>query len=123
MRSSPLASGADKASQSYWKLYDTIYTERYMLTPKENPDGFTKSSCVAAAKNLHGKLLIIHGMIDDNVHMQNSVQLVDALQRAGKDFEMMFYPQSRHGIGSQHYLKLELEFIRRTMGVGAVKKE
>jgi hypothetical protein len=69
-----------------------------------------------AAKNLHGRLLIVHGMMDDNVHMQNSVQLADALQRAGKEFEMMFYPQSRHGIGSQHYMKLQIEFIRRTMG-------
>lgn len=100
-----------------WKLYDSIYTERYMLTPKENPAGYAKSSCVGAAKNLHGRLLIVHGMMDDNVHMQNSVQLVDALQRAGKEFEMMFYPQARHGIGSQHYLKLQTEFIRRTMGV------
>jgi dipeptidyl-peptidase-4 len=98
-----------------WKLYDTIYTERYMLTPKENPEGYAKTSCVAAAKNLTGKLLIVHGMMDDNVHMQNSVQLVDALQKANKDFEMMFYPQSRHGIGGAHYLKLQLEFIRRTM--------
>ena len=100
-----------------WKLYDTIYTERYMLTPKENPDGYSKSSCVAAAKNLNGKLLIVHGMMDDNVHMQNSVQLADALQKAGKDFEMMLYPQARHGIGGGHYLKLQLEFIRRTLGV------
>lgn len=100
-----------------WALYDTIYTERYMLTPKENPTGYAKSSCVAAANNLHGKLLIVHGMMDDNVHMQNSVQLVDALQRANKDFELMLYPQARHGIGGAHYLKLQLEFIRRTMGV------
>jgi dipeptidyl-peptidase-4 len=100
-----------------WKLYDTIYTERYMLTPKENPDGYAKSSCVAAAKNLHGKLLIIHGMMDDNVHMQNSAQLADALQRAGKDFELMLYPNARHGIGGGHYLKLQMDFIRRTLGV------
>jgi len=100
-----------------WRLYDSIYTERYMLTPKENPDGYEKSSVIKAAKNLHGKLLLVHGMMDDNVHMQNSVQLADALQAAGKDFEMMFYPRSRHGIGSQHYLKLQLDFIRRTMGV------
>jgi dipeptidyl-peptidase-4 len=100
-----------------WHLYDTIYTERYMLTPKENPDGYERSSVVKAAKNLHGRLLIIHGMMDDNVHVQNSVQLVDALQAAGKEFEMMFYPRSRHGIGSPHYLRLELDFIRRTMGV------
>jgi dipeptidyl aminopeptidase/acylaminoacyl peptidase len=100
-----------------WRLYDSIYTERYMLTPKENPAGYEKSSVIKAAKNLHGKLLIIHGMIDDNVHMQNSVQLADALQAAGKDFEMMFYPRSRHGIGSPHYLRLQIDFIRRTMGV------
>jgi dipeptidyl aminopeptidase/acylaminoacyl peptidase len=100
-----------------WKLYDSIYTERYMLTPKENPEGYVRSSCVAAAKNLHGRLLIVHGMMDDNVHVQNSVQLADALQRNGKEFEMMLYPQARHGIGGPHYLKLQLEFIRRTMGV------
>ncbi len=100
-----------------WKLYDSIYTERYMLTPKENPQGYAKSSCVAGAKNLTGKLLIVHGMMDDNVHMQNSVQLADALQRANKTFEMMLYPRSRHGIGGQHYLRLQLDFIRRTMGV------
>jgi len=100
-----------------WKLYDSIYTERYMLTPKENAAGYTKGSCVAAAGNLHGRLLIVHGMMDDNVHMQNSTQLADALQKAGKEFEMMIYPQARHGIGGSHYLKLQLEFIRRTMGV------
>jgi dipeptidyl aminopeptidase/acylaminoacyl peptidase len=100
-----------------WKLYDTIYTERYMLTPAENPEGYAKTSCVAGAKNLSGKLLIVHGMMDDNVHMQNSVQFADALQKANKDFEMMFYPQARHGIGGPHYLKLQLDFIRRTMGV------
>jgi dipeptidyl aminopeptidase/acylaminoacyl peptidase len=115
--SKTFSAGIASAPVTDWKLYDTIYTERYMLTPKENPEGYAKTSCVAAAKNLHGKLLIIHGMIDDNVHMQNSVQLVDALQRAGKEFEMMIYPQSRHGIGGQHYMRLQTEFIRRTMGV------
>jgi dipeptidyl aminopeptidase/acylaminoacyl peptidase len=115
--SKAFSAGIASSPVTDWKLYDTIYTERYMLTPKENPDGYARSSCVAAAKNLRGRLLIIHGMMDDNVHMQNSVQLADALQKAGKEFEMMFYPQSRHGIGSPHYLKLQLEFIRRTMGV------
>jgi dipeptidyl-peptidase-4 len=115
--SKAFAAGIASGPVTDWKLYDSIYTERYMLTGKENPEGYAKSSCVAAAKNLHGQLLIVHGMMDDNVHMQNSVQLVDALQKAGKDFEMMFYPQSRHGIGGQHYLRLQTEFIRRTMGV------
>ncbi len=115
--SKTFSAGIASSPVTDWKLYDSIYTERYMLTPKENPDGYAKSSCVAAAKNLNGKLLLIHGLIDDNVHMQNSMQFADALQRANRDFEMMIYPQSRHGIGSPHYLKLQLEFIRRTMGV------
>jgi dipeptidyl aminopeptidase/acylaminoacyl peptidase len=105
-----------------WRLYDSIYTERYMLTPRENAEGYDKSSVVKAAKNLHGKLLIMHGMMDDNVHVQNSTQFADALQRAGKQFEMMFYPQSRHGLGGQHYQRLQLDFIRRTMGVNAPPK-
>jgi dipeptidyl-peptidase-4 len=115
--SKTFSAGIASSPVTDWKLYDTIYTERYMLTPKENPDGYAKGSCLAAAKNLTGKLLIIHGMMDDNVHMQNSVQLADALQKANKDFEMMFYPQARHGIGGAHYLKLQVEFIKRTMGV------
>jgi dipeptidyl-peptidase-4 len=115
--SKTFSAGIASGAVTDWKLYDTIYTERYMLTPKENAAGYAKSSCVAAAKELHGKLLIVHGMMDDNVHVQNSVQLADALQRAGKDFEMMFYPQARHGIGGGHYLKLQLEFIRKSLGV------
>lgn len=115
--SKTFSAGIASAPVTDWKLYDTIYTERYMLTPKENPEGYAKSSCVAAAKNLHGKLLILHGMIDDNVHLQNSVQFIEALQRANKEFEMMLYPQSRHGIGGQHVTRLRNDFIRRAMGV------
>ncbi len=121
--SKTFSAGIASAAVTDWKLYDTIYTERYMLTPKENPDGYTKSSCVAAAKNLSGKLLIAHGLMDDNVHAQNSVQFIDALQKANKDFELMFYPDSRHGIGTRadgygpHFTRLKLDFIRRTMGV------
>jgi dipeptidyl-peptidase-4 len=102
-----------------WALYDTIYTERYMLTPAENPAGYAASSVLAAAKDLHGRLLIVHGLMDDNVHAQNSLRLVDALQQAGKDFELMVYPRARHGLGSPHYVRLQLGFIRRTMGVAA----
>jgi dipeptidyl-peptidase-4 len=81
-----------------WRLYDTIYTERYMAMPQNNPEGYKKSSVIAAAKDLHGKLLIIHGTIDDNVHMQNTIQFVYELQKAGKQFELMLYPKSRHGV-------------------------
>jgi dipeptidyl aminopeptidase/acylaminoacyl peptidase len=112
------SAGIATAPVTDWKLYDSVYTERYMLTPKENSEGYEKSSCVAGAKNLRGKLLLVHGMMDDNVHMQNAAQFAGALQRANKEFEMMFYPQARHGIGGGHYLKLQLDFIRRTMGVG-----
>jgi len=81
-----------------WRDYDSIYTERYMQTPQNNPDGYKKSSPVNAAKNLHGKLLLIHGAIDDNVHMANTMQFVYELQKAGKQFQLMMYPKSRHGV-------------------------
>ncbi|MBK8974509.1 MAG: S9 family peptidase [Planctomycetes bacterium] len=84
-----------------WQLYDTIYTERYMSTPQLNPDGYRRSSVIEAAKDLHGHLVILHGTIDDNVHLQNTIRLLAALQAAGQDdFELMLYPGSRHGVRS-----------------------
>jgi dipeptidyl-peptidase-4 len=113
--STKFAAGISGAPVTDWRLYDTIYTERYMGLPSENKEGYDATSCVKAADKLHGRLLLIHGLIDDNVHFQNTAQFVDALQRAGKDFEMMVYPRSRHGIGGQHYQKLRIDFIKRTM--------
>jgi dipeptidyl aminopeptidase/acylaminoacyl peptidase len=84
-----------------WRMYDTIYTERYMSTPERNPEGYAASSVLAAAANLRGRLVITHGEMDDNVHVQNAIQLVYALEKAGKDFEFVLYPQSRHGIGDR----------------------
>ncbi len=81
-----------------WHLYDSIYTERYMGLPGANPEGYRKSSVVLAADRLQGRLLLLHGTTDDNVHTQNSIQLMDRLQKAGKSFEMMFYPGARHGV-------------------------
>ena len=121
--SKKFAAGIAGAPVTDWRLYDTIYTERYMGLPSENKEGYDKSSVVRAAANLHGKLLIVHGMIDDNVHMQNSAQFIDALQRANKDFEIMVYPRSRHGIGGPHYIRLEVNFIRRAMGVSSEEKK
>ena len=89
-----------------------------MGLPSENKAGYDKTSVVKAASNLHGKLLLLHGMIDDNVHVQNTVQLIDAFQSANKDFELMLYPRSRHGIGGQHYQRLQTDFIKKTMGLG-----
>ncbi|MEM7199189.1 MAG: S9 family peptidase [Planctomycetota bacterium] len=86
-----------------WQLYDTIYTERYMDTPQSNPDGYAKTSVIAAADQLHGHLVLMHGARDDNVHLQNTMRLVYELQKAGKDdFELMIYPRSRHGVRSPH---------------------
>jgi dipeptidyl-peptidase 4 len=70
---------------------------------------------VKAAKNLHGRLLIVHGVMDDNVHVQNSLQLIQALQQADRDFEVMLYPQSRHGITGRHYQRLQIDFMKRTL--------
>lgn len=83
---------------SDWRNYDSIYTERVMQTPQNNLDGYKKSGPLFAAKDLHGKLLLIHGAIDDNVHMSNTIQLVYELQEAGKQFQFMLYPKSRHGV-------------------------
>jgi len=77
--------------------YDTIYTERYMGLPKDNPKGYD-DSLVSAAGNLRGSLLLAHGTSDDNVHFQNTVQMTDALIKAGKQFRLMTYPNKTHGI-------------------------
>jgi dipeptidyl-peptidase-4 len=81
-----------------WRLYDSIYTERYMRTPQDNPEGYARTSVVAAAAELSGRLLLIHGEIDENVHLQNTLQLAGALQKAGKTFDMMIYPGNRHPV-------------------------
>lgn len=81
-----------------WRDYDSVYTERYMLTPEHNKEGYDRASPRFSAANLHGKLLLLHGSIDDNVHVQNTVQFAYELQKAGKIFQMMLYPKSRHGV-------------------------
>lgn len=82
-----------------WRLYDTIYTERYMRTPQENTAGYAATSVIEAAKNLRGHLVLLHGSMDDNVHLQNTMQLLWELQSAGKqNVELMVYPRSRHGL-------------------------
>ena len=80
-----------------WKLYDSVYTERYMGLPSTNPAGYESSSVLKSAKNLHGKLLLLHGTLDDNVHPQNSIMLIDALQKAGHPFQFILLPGSAHG--------------------------
>lgn len=100
--------GVAVAPVTNWKYYDNIYTERYMRTPKENPDGYESNSPINHADKLKGKLLLIHGMADDNVHPQNSYDFVTALVAAGKQFEMQVYPNSNHGIYSGKNTTLHL---------------
>jgi len=109
------AGGIAGAPVTDWYLYDSIYTERYMDTPQNNPEGYEKSSVIEAAKNLHGKLLILHGAIDDNVHLENTFKFIHALQQADKEFELMIYPRSRHGIGGIHRSRLEVDFIKTVL--------
>jgi len=109
------AGGIAGAPVTDWRLYDTIYTERYMDTPQDNPEGYEKTSVVNAAKDLHGRLMIVHGAIDDNVHAENTFKLVNALQQADKEFELMIYPRSRHGIGGMHYSRLRVKFIKSVL--------
>jgi dipeptidyl-peptidase-4 len=80
-----------------WRHYDTIYTERYMRTPAENAAGYEAGSCLTYVDRFRGRLLLLHGMLDDNVHPANAFQLIDALQRAGKPVEMVFYANRGHG--------------------------
>ena len=81
-----------------WRYYDNIYTERYMRTPKENPQGYDDNAPEKMAASLKGKFLLIHGTADDNVHFQNSVMLTKALINANKQFESEYYPDKTHGI-------------------------
>jgi dipeptidyl-peptidase-4 len=99
--------GVANASVTDWQFYDTHYTERYMDTPKENPEGYKITSVMTYADKLKGSLRIVHGTSDDNVHMQNSLALINKLQDLKKHFEFMLYPGERHGIGSNNRAKGE----------------
>lgn len=89
-----------------WKFYDSIYTERFMRSPEENKEGYENNAPMFYAEKLKGKYLLIHGLADDNVHVQNSWEMVSALNKAGKDFEMFMYPNKNHGIygGNTRYI-------------------
>lgn len=91
--------GIANASVTDWQLYDTHYTERFMDTPEENPAGYQNTAVTTYANRYKGLLRIVHGTSDDNVHMQNSIQLINKLQDSKKHFEFMLYPGERHGIG------------------------
>ncbi|MBC8035353.1 MAG: S9 family peptidase, partial [Chitinophagaceae bacterium] len=97
--------GVANASVTDWQLYDTHYTERFMDTPEENPEGYKSTAVLTHLGKYKGLLRIVHGTTDDNVHMQNSIQLINMLEDNGKHFEFMLYPGERHGIGSKSLAK------------------
>lgn len=111
--------GIAGGSVTDWRNYDSIYTERYMLTPQNNTEGYDRTSPLKAAANLHGDLLLLHGTIDDNVHLSNTIQFAYELQKAGKPFEMMVYPKSRHGVVdpalAKHMRVTMFGFIKRQL--------
>lgn len=103
--------GVAGAPVTDWKFYDTIYTERYMGTPQENPEGYKTSSPLAAAGRLKAKVLLIHGTADDNVHMQNTMNFVDALARKRIPYELQIQPGQMHGFGGQDQTRFLVEQI------------
>lgn len=107
--------GVAYAPVSDWRFYDSIYTERYMDTPADNPDGYRNGAPLHVAAGLEGKLLICHGAMDNNVHLQNTIQMAEEYVTAGKLFDLMIYPRVRHGIrvsGSRlHFHTLKADFL------------
>ncbi|MBI4893748.1 MAG: S9 family peptidase [Acidobacteria bacterium] len=106
--------GAAGAAVTDWRNYDTIYTERYMGVPQENEQGYKASSPVNAAANLKGKLLLIHNIEDDNVLFGNAMQMMNALQMAGKSYQTLIYPGKSHGLmgkASQHRYEEQTTFF------------
>jgi dipeptidyl-peptidase-4 len=88
--------GVAGAPVTSWDGYDTAYTERYLGTPASNPEGYRDSSVMTHADRLRGKLLLIHGLLDENVHFRHTARLMQALIDAGKPFDVLLYPNERH---------------------------
>ena len=108
--------GISVAPVTNWRYYDTIYTERFMQTPQENASGYDDNSPVNHADKLQGPLLLVHGSGDDNVHFQNSMEMVNALVAANKDFDFFVYPDRNHGIygGNTrlHLFNMMMDFVK-----------
>jgi dipeptidyl-peptidase-4 len=94
-----------------YRLYDSIYSERYLRTPKENLEGYKVSAPLTSAAQLKGRLLLLHGASDDNVHMQNTLQFIDALIAAGIPYELQVQPRARHGVAG----KAALDHLNRAI--------
>lgn len=111
--------GISVAGLTSWEYYDTIYAEAFMKRPRDNPEGYKKTALLDKAKELHGRLLIVHGTRDDNVHIQSTWNFVDKLVDAGKMFDLMVYPGRKHGIrddeARKHLFGTMLEFWERNL--------
>jgi dipeptidyl-peptidase-4 len=118
-RSKEFKAGIAVAPGTDWRYYDTRFTEAYMKPPADNPEGYKHTSLVARAKDLQGRLLLVFGTYDDNVHPQNSWAFADELVRAGIAFELMAYPMRQHGIedrpASIHLYRKMLEFWKERL--------
>ena len=118
-RSQEFKAGVAVAPVIDWRYYDTKWTEAPMRTPQENPKAYESSSLIPLAKQLHGRLLIVYGTYDDNVHPYNEMAFIDALITAGKKFDMMAYPMRKHGISDEaatlHLYRLMLDFWKANL--------
>lgn len=125
MSSLAITKGADHFSTAIavapvtnWRYYDNIYTERYMQKPEENKDGYDQNSPINHVEKLKGNYLLVHGSGDDNVHYQNTMEMINALVDADKQFELMIYPNRNHGIHGgntrMHLYKLMTDFLERS---------
>ncbi|WP_029087587.1 S9 family peptidase [Brevundimonas aveniformis] len=117
-----LAAGASGAPVSEWSLYDTHYTERFMGTPEGNAEGYAASDVLNRLENLEGRLLIMHGMADDNVIFEHATRVINGLQERSQPFEMMLWPGQRHGVRGNPRQLLQwrtwLDFFGRELGSG-----
>lgn len=122
-----LAAAISGAPVTDWSLYDTHYTERFMSTPEANAAGYAASDVVDQLDRLTGRLLLLHGMADDNVIFENATRVIDALQASSTPFEMMLYPGQRHGIrGNERQLqqwRTYFDFLDRTIGSRAASDQ
>lgn len=122
-----LASAISGAPPTEWGLYDTAYTERYMSTPEANREGYAASDVIPRLPNMTGRLLLMHGMADDNVIFENTTRVLNALQEGSIPFETMLYPGQRHGIRGNprqlHQWRTYLDFLDRTIGSRAPASE
>ncbi len=115
--------GLSSAPVTDWRLYDTVYTERYMDRPNENPEGYKAGAVLTWIDRYRGGLRLTHGTVDDNVHMQNSIQVIDRLTEDDKSFELMLYPDSRHGLQAsqrRHAARETHDFWVRTLLKGVL---